>query len=356
MQFHNLSNTTAPSPQSHCYSFKCADFTDTSIYVALGVMGAITLFVCVLSVVSKQMERRHNLSHFDDVFMAHNDDEDLEAQVDLDATTLLPTPSTTVASSPDASTKDQPRQTTALTDCAAARTFTMNLNPMLGSKRPQGCNAASSIPLPTVGELCAFDMVIVDSKVQIMPLIEDSNHYQVHQMGQNTAVRPRYLCRVPFATLASQPSSYLSTLLHKGFDGIVVSGVEEALAKRVGNPPPHATRATVQATTTHAKDWMDTIFTHALEVTTSLQVPLIVEIDQAPLMDFDLTLVNGVLFRNPTMLPNGQPRRVWGENFDKLERFVFALKKHVSMSIDFTLLALNVVDKIDHVLPEQLLR
>ena len=43
------------------------------------------------------------------------------------------------------------------------------------------------------------------------------------------------------------------------------------------------------------------------------------------------------------MAANGASHKVWGREHDAREAFVSVLKKHVSMSIEFTLLALNVV-------------
>merc|ERR1712166_130428 len=56
------------------------------------------------------------------------------------------------------------------------------------------------------------------------------------------------------------------------------------------------------------------------------------------------------------MKKNGQPKLVWGKEHQKMEKFVNVLKKHVSMSIEFTLLAINVVEDVDSVLPEQVVR
>ena len=71
-KFVNMFNT------SPC---KFINYTDQSIQIALATMCGIGAFILMLSIVSKQLERRSNLSHFDEVFDAHHERDDVEAQL-----------------------------------------------------------------------------------------------------------------------------------------------------------------------------------------------------------------------------------------------------------------------------------
>jgi hypothetical protein len=315
---NNSLNITTPSSSSQpcTLSINCVDFTDTSVIMSIGVMIAITTFVWILSIVSKQLERRDNLSHFDVVFHAHHVDEDLEAQLDTinedhqwnknpnngDSSPLIRTDDRSDDNNSSSLSQKESR-TTSLSDCSCAKSFTVNMNSMLGSDLPD---------LPSVGDLCQFDIVIVNPKVKIMSLIQDADNYKLEEKMRAIAGevhssaakpkeeeesmqvdRPRFLCSVDFETLAAQSPSYVSTLLHKGFDGIVVTGISAAFKKHCteiagGSVPTDALKIT------ETKTWLDTHLAGVLEVTTSLQVPLIVEVDDSPISDFDLTLVNGM--------------------------------------------------------------
>ena len=241
---------------------------------------AITLFVCVLSVVSKQLERRDNLSHFDEVFNEHHasEEDDVEAQLQPHTSqSTLQTGGTKTKTK----TKTQKRgsvmgdsftmgtsnllqegQTTSLSDCSSAKTFAVNMNPLLGGDLPE---------LPSVRDLCAFDIVIVNPKVKIMSLIMDTDNMCKElsmstvsggggggggggrssdlssAMSMSAAMvhvqRPRFLCAIDFATLTQQSSSYISTLLHKGFDGIVLRGMSEAYREQDATATPNESSA-----------------------------------------------------------------------------------------------------------------
>ena len=128
----NISNVTmGPSPVSSTF----IDFTEQSVYVALGGMAAIVLFVLLLSVVSKQLERRSNLSHFDDVFLIHNATDDIEAQLkrteahDESTSGSDGTPTTISNAATRSSIRNnsvpEVKATTAITKCASLKSFTL---------------------------------------------------------------------------------------------------------------------------------------------------------------------------------------------------------------------------------------
>ena len=353
----NISNVTmGPSPVSSTF----IDFTEQSVYVALGGMAAIVLFVLLLSVVSKQLERRSNLSHFDDVFLIHNATDDIEAQLkrteahDESTSGSDGTPTTISNAATRSSIRNnsvpEVKATTAITKCASLKSFTINMNPLLGSSKPD---------LPSISDLCSFDVVIASSRVKIMSLIHDCDNTcreLIVEEGKGSEVttkkRPTFLCVIEFNEIKTGALARVSSLLNKGFDGIVLRGLGEAWRE---------TRAKyrlsdVLTMKSKSKEWLDTTLSKVIEITASLEKPLIVEIDQTPMSGLDFRLLNGVLFRNPTVQRDGTPRPVWGDDRDALEKFVKGLKTHVSMSIDFTLLAINVVDGIDRVFPEQIER
>tara|TARA_B100000795_G_C22753978_1_gene420652 strand:- start:120 stop:1298 length:1179 start_codon:yes stop_codon:yes gene_type:complete len=380
------SNTTTPSPYSTI--IPGIDFSETSIQTAVGIMFLIILFVFILSVCSKQMERRANLSHFDEIFDKHNQEEDIEAQLrDIEPET--DPESKTNKTKPRKNTKADRRQSnfspqdiqvvndgndTAITACASARSFAMNMNPLLGTDDPA---------LPSIRELCVVDIMIVDARVKIMSLIHDCDMIcrdLIIDSGKNqgdeitTEKRPQFLCVVQFNEIANQGAlARISNLLHKGFDGVVVRGLSEAWDLKCRSSLPEQNieeeeeekeegenveneiqKEKVRVTSSMKKErkkrmkknkeWLDITLLNVLEITSSLQKPFIVEMDNSPVLDLDLNLVNGIFFTNPTMKKNGQPKLVWGKEHQKMEKFVNVLKKHVSMSIEFTLLAINVVE------------
>ena len=346
---------------------KFIDYTDQSIQIALATMCGIGAFILMLSIVSKQLERRSNLSHFDEVFDAHHERDDVEAQLQAANT------ATNGEEPRDAQQPGQRMSTfgppagggiSSIAMCATAGTFAVNLHPSLGSDDHDD--------LPNIRDLCSMDLVIVDSNVKIVSLVHDcDNMCREHDVeaarlsmssssssSSSSSVpqhspkkkfkRPRFLCYVEFDALLQ--STHVSNLLHKGFDGIVVRGVSVALqrlATKFAQPG-------VESKT--SRQILDETLSQTLEVTSSLDKPLIVEVSRDVQVDLDFNMVNGILFRNPTMREDGTPHHVWGEEHDRLENFLLRLKRHVSMSVEFTLLAINVVDQVDSVLPEQVVR
>ena len=372
----NASSSSAPAPSPFA---GVAIFTDTSMYIAGGALAGIAVFVAALSVVSKQLERRSNLSKFDENLSRNyyeaNDDVLRAIQGSGDhpgaggfavrgsVAAARSSYSTDVAADirgDENSKRRRRRRSTVMgikgsitSEVARARSFAVNLTKTLGQ---------DDTPLPSVRTMCDHDIIIVDPAVNIGHLIQDCEAYcreaaTMHYVGASKGdgdsiasavsatkapTRPRFLCLEDFKVVTAS-AGHASKLLTQGFDGIVLRGLDTEL---------NSTAVTKSA----AADAMRAALTKVLDVTSAVGKPLLVEIDcespQALLSEISLSIVNGLFFRNPTCDMHGKPHLVWGDRFDAMDAFIAKLKHHVSMTVDFTILSINAVDSVDAVAPE----
>ena len=333
-------------------------FSDTTILHSLIALLCIAAVLVLLYLLSRHLERQTTVEAFDETLTMHYEDlthviEDAYINVIHGQVEQSSTPpkadggrenGSSLSSGNDSEHKrrySRRRSSTMMGQGLSSRThhvsqaksFTVNLRRSLKD---------------SIVDLCQLDVVFVSQNlVDLRQLKADCTDYvlehrisSLKEASPTNVVLPADKLRPQFIACVLAQSvtpAHIGSLFNRGFDGILLQGLKEA--------------SDVQSS---SKAWLMNLLVQCLDVTAAADKPLIVEVEYGMfhMLRESLKYANGLLFRNPTMTTSGYPHMHFGTDHDYRDAFMGNLKKHLSMSVDFSLFSLTCVNGIDALRPE----
>ena len=348
-------NLSAPSPGGSGVPETVADalinFSDTSVLTSLLALLAIFSALVLLTLVSRHLERRTTLAAFDETLTLRFEDlthlikdayiNPINAHMEQNFNS--PDSPTHVGMSPMGSnstprrTRRRSRSVTMLGQGSASTTH------IVSNAKSFAINLRDSLS-DDIAALCNVDVVFVSETLKdVRQLTTDCATYVLEHRGNDGKplalspdnTRPYFIACV--SALHATPE-YIRGLLTRGFDGILLQGLKQAYDEKAGSQVA----------------WVQTFLADMLDAISAAGKPLLVEVDHETydLVRPNLQDTNGLFLRNPTMSLQGHAHRGWGGQFDTRDAFMVALKKHISMSIDYSLMSLTCVNNCDALKPE----